>query len=612
MRIRLTFEDPLPPYKCWYEVPTSCSTIHDLQKAVRKGFNLNNYSKTTRLDLDGFFLLPASTIAGSLKDGDLLQVMIRKRSDGLPPRHLPVSGGKKRSSEDAGLSNTNHRHSSKKMKPTFIKPAAATKQDDNNSKKKTGQQKQQKTPNAQKKKMVQQNNSNQQTTAPKANENGKTNTQGKVNNKITNTQNKSNTSVKNTKANTQNTKGTATTTTKGQKSDNTATTKPSATVIKGANAKVTPNVKAQGKSAATVVSSSDDSSDSSSSSSSSSSSESSDSSDSSDNSDSDTDKGSSSDSDSSSDNSSGSNRRTRNERVIVPRIPPGKGKGATKSRNARRKHLKMLMAEKREEAESGSSVAASSSTPQAVRDTVVVNPTPQTNGQANGNASSSSKKKKKVAFPTDGNAVGQNSAPPPAPAPKVIMTSVELKDNDLMSKSTSRRVTRSSQKKPNGTFKEAAPAAAFELKTTKHQQHDSGDNGVSVATTVEEADYISAEDVGPRDDKYYNALPKADHELTVGDVIAYKTLELSPSYTPIISDFKEAIVLSMSMTTMVAEVQLSRQFRTPVALDDEGNPILGKFDIYDEETIENARRGIVSLDVLGLADCRIVSKNSKK
>ncbi|KAK3826738.1 MAG: hypothetical protein J3R72DRAFT_13658 [Linnemannia gamsii] len=605
MRIRLTFEDPLPPYKCWYEVPTSCSTIHDLQKAVRKGFNLNNYSKTTRLDLDGFFLLPASTIAGSLKDGDLLQVMIRKRSDGLPPRHLPVSGGKKRSSEDAGLPNTNHHHSSKKMKPTFIKPAAATKQDDNNSKKKTGQQKQQKTPNAQKKKKVQQNNSNHQTTAPKANGNGKTNTQGKVNNKIANTQNKSNTSVKNTKANTQNTKGTATTTTKGQKTNNTATTKPSATVIKGAKVKVTPNVKAQGKSAATVVSS-DDSSDSSSSSSSSSS-ESSDSSDSSDNSDSDTDKGSSSDSDSSSDNSSGSNRRTRNERVVVPRIPPGKGKGATKSRNARRKHLKMLMTEKREEAESGSSVAASSSTPQAVRDTIVVNPTSQTNGQANGNASSPSKKKK-VAFPTDRNAVGQNSAPPPAPAPKVIMTSVELKDNDLMSKSTSRRVTRSSQKKPNGTFKEAAPAAAFELETTKHQQHDSGDNGVSIATTVEEADYISAEDVGPRDDKYYNALPKADHELTVGDVIAYKTLELSPSYTPIISDFKEAIVLSMSMTTMVAEVQLARQFRTPVELDDEGNPILGKFDIYDEETIENARRGIVSLDVLGLADCRIVSK----
>ena len=73
MRIRLTFEDPLPAYKCWYEVPASCSTIHDLQRAVRKGFSLDQYCKTTRLDLDGFFLLPASTIAGSLKDGDLLQ-----------------------------------------------------------------------------------------------------------------------------------------------------------------------------------------------------------------------------------------------------------------------------------------------------------------------------------------------------------------------------------------------------------------------------------------------------------------------------------------------------------------------------------------------------------
>lgn len=83
---------------------------------------------------------------------------------------------------------------------------------------------------------------------------------------------------------------------------------------------------------------------------------------------------------------------------------------------------------------------------------------------------------------------------------------------------------------------------------------------------------------------------------------------MSPSYQPIISDFKEATVLSSSMTDMMAEVQLSRKFRTPVQLDDDGNPILGKFDIYDEEEFERARRGIVSLDILGLADCRIISK----
>ena len=83
---------------------------------------------------------------------------------------------------------------------------------------------------------------------------------------------------------------------------------------------------------------------------------------------------------------------------------------------------------------------------------------------------------------------------------------------------------------------------------------------------------------------------------------------MGPSYEPVISDFKEATVLSYSVTDMMAEVQLARQFRTPVQLDDNGNPILGKFDIYDEEEFERTRRGIVSLDILGLADCRIISK----
>jgi len=73
MRVRLSFEEPLPPYKCWYEVPATCSTIKDLQRSIRKGFKLDKVCKTTRLDLDGFFLLPASSIVGSLNDGDLLQ-----------------------------------------------------------------------------------------------------------------------------------------------------------------------------------------------------------------------------------------------------------------------------------------------------------------------------------------------------------------------------------------------------------------------------------------------------------------------------------------------------------------------------------------------------------
>ncbi len=57
-----------------------------------------------------------------------------------------------------------------------------------------------------------------------------------------------------------------------------------------------------------------------------------------------------------------------------------------------------------------------------------------------------------------------------------------------------------------------------------------------------------------------------------------------------------------------AEVQLARRFRSPVMLDDEGQPVLGKFDIYNEEEFERAKRGIVLLDLLSLADCRMVAK----
>ncbi|KAF9901315.1 hypothetical protein EC991_006271 [Linnemannia zychae] len=612
MRIRLTFEDPLPPYKCWFEVPTSCSTIRDLQKAVRKGFNLDQYCKTTRLDLDGFFLLPASTIAGSLKDGDLLQVMIRKRNDNLPPRHLPVSGGNKRSREDAGLSSTNHQQSPKKMKPTPPpkQPAASTKPGPSATAAKQGgnSQQKQKKPNARNNSKVQKDQPNnnqkakrdnsQQKSTPKANENGKGN--------HSNSNNKAKSSTSNTKANTQNTKGTATTSTKGQKANNTVTL---STSTKGAKEQ-------EKRPAATVISSSDSSSsnDSSSSDDSSSSSDSS-SDDDSPSSDS-SDESSSENSDSASDGSSNSSRCAENDKVGIDRKPPGSGKGRTKSRNARRKNARLMHAAAHTEAESGASVTATQDTnPSKKRssprsqtvNTTPADPVPQANAgkapQTNGNIQSPSKKK--VTFQAREKAMSQASATPPTPSPKVIMTSVELRDSDLMPKMVSKRVTRSSQKKHKGAFQEAAPTVTPEtgLETVEQQQEDSGNNNGPAGATEEETELD--DNSAPRD---YSKLPKAELELVVGDVIAFKTLELGPSYTPIISDFKEATVLSMSMTNMVAVVQLARQFRSPIEMDDEGNPILGKFDIYDEEAIENARRGIVTLDILQLAECRIVSK----
>lgn len=596
MRIRLTFEDPLPAYKCWYEVPTSCSTIHDLQRAVRKGFNLDKYCKTTRLDLDGFFLLPASTIAGSLKDGDLLQVMIRKKSDSLPPRHLPVSGGKKRSSEDAGLSNTSDRKASKKMKstPTNKKPTTPPAKQDNAKKKQSGQGQQKKQPIAQNNKKNQQNTKkakesnnikpqkNNEQLPSKANVQGKTNKNNKgsaVSNTNTNNNTKTNTSS-------QNSKGAETNGTKGPKNNK--------AVNERRNVHFSPESTSPQKKTAMTDSSSSDSS--------SSDSPSSDSSSDSSNSDSD----SSDDSDSDSSSSESDSNKKDERKSTTARIVPGKGKGATKSRNARRKLLKMKLAEAREEADLGSD---SSGTKTLKRQTVAVTgfvettpatlplrtsgKTAKTTSQVN--EKDPSQDNKKSSPQANGKALAQASTPP-----KVIMTSVDLKDSGLMTKTTPKRVTRSSQKKPNGMAHQVPEISQPEIGV---KQKDSESN--KTVATENESDDSSEVGVTHRD---YHSLPKSEDNLAIGDVIAFKTLEMGPSYQPIISDFKEATVLSSSITDMTAEVQLARQFRTPVQLDDDGKPILGKFDIYDEEEFERTRRGIVCLDILGLADCRIISK----
>ncbi|KAF9156202.1 hypothetical protein BG015_006787 [Linnemannia schmuckeri] len=597
MRIRLTFEDPLPAYKCWYEVPASCSTIRDLQRAVRKGFNLDQHCKTTRLDLDGFFLLPASTIAGSLKDGDLLQVMIRRKGDSLPPRHLPVSGGKKRSSEDAGLSNS-ARRSSKKMKstPHSKKPTVPLAKQDNAQKQQSGesqqrQQQQQQQPNGQK------NNKKNKQNTKKAKKNNNSQTQQNSNNKS---------QQNNQQSTPKNPKGAVTAGTKGLKNNRTAAIDRKKSVNERREVLFAPESSSQRKkTTATESSSDDDSSDSSSSDSSDSSKDSSDSS----NSDSDSSDDSDSDSSSSSSSSDSVSNKKNETKAVATRIVPGKGMGATKSRNARRRLLKMKLAEAREEADSQSDPSGTNPLkrrPIAVTrladTTPATSATPplQTSGKAakaasQANGKDSAHDNKKTTSPqANGKSTAQTSAPP-----KVIMTSVDLKDSEFMTKTTPKRVTRSSQRS-NGTAQEPPAAPQPEILV---KQKDSGNN--KIVTTEKDSDDTSGVDITPRD---YNSLPKSEDNLAVGDLIAFKTLEMGPSYEPIISDFKEATVLSTSMTDMTAEVQLARQFRTPVQLDDDGNPILGKFDIYDEEEVERARRGIVFLDILGLADCRIISK----
>lgn len=449
------------------------------------------------------------------------RVMIRRKGDSLPPRHLPVSGGKKRSSEDAGLSNTADRKASKKMKSVSPnkKPTAPPAKQDKAQKEQSGQGQQKQQPNAQNnKKKNQQNNkrakqSNSNNNKPQQDNQqlpSKANVQGKANrnkkgNAASNMSNTSNTS--NTKTNTsgQNSKGTETNGTKASKNNRTVNIDRDQSLNESRKVRFTPESKLQRKKTARSDSSSSDSSSSDSFSDSNSSKNSSDSSD--------------SDSDSSSSESDSNKKDER--KAAAARIVPGKGKGATKSRNARRKLLKMKLAEAREEADSGSdSLGTNPLTRHTVAVTRLVDATPATpplrtsgitaKAASQANGKDSAHDNKKTPSPqANGKAPTQASTPS-----KVIMTSVDLKDSGLMTKTTPKRVTRSSQKKPNGTAQEVPETSQPE---TGVKQKGSGSNKTVAAE--KESDDSSEADATPRD---YHSLPKSEDSLAIGDVIAFK------------------------------------------------------------------------------------------
>ncbi|KAG0027340.1 hypothetical protein BGZ82_009032 [Podila clonocystis] len=502
MRIRLAFEAPLPAYKCWFEVPEACKTVHDLQKAIRKGFKLDDLCKTTRLDLDGFYLLPTSSIAGSLNDSDLLNVMIKRKSDVLPPKSLPVAGGKKRSRDDAFIEQSNAKKQ-KTSKSGSVVPQA--------QKQKQGQ-KQARTPN-------------QKTT------------QGSKNN------NNSNNNKKNSKEKNSNQA-------KPQKTPPTNVNQQSKQLNKNqakkvAKPAVNKNASQAAKARATSIASSSSDSDSDS--------------DSNSDSDSDSSSGSSSSSESDTSCSSSSDDEDDPKPSTAPRPPPGQGSKQTKQRNARKRFAN-------------------------------AQGQPQT-------------QPKEQPLPKD----QQIKQPEAAPKPKVVMTTVQLNDGPVRkqqprnAKPNYPNANHHNNEQPNGQAKhdEQLPNGKTRQKNNTESQQSSKE--IKVKETLEEPTPAVEEDTTPRD---YDALPRLEGNPNAGDTIAYKTLEMDASYNPVISDFKEAVVLSFSEGDNSAEVQLTPRFRTHVELDGDGLPVLGKFDIYDKDEQDRTLRGIVTLDLLSLADCR--------
>lgn len=67
-------------------------------------------------------------------------------------------------------------------------------------------------------------------------------------------------------------------------------------------------------------------------------------------------------------------------------------------------------------------------------------------------------------------------------------------------------------------------------------------------------------------------------------------------------------MISFSEADMEAQVLLNPRFRKVIEMDLEGRPILGKFDIYDEDIIERTQQGIAIVSWKDLMDCRVVSR----
>ncbi|KAI8356060.1 hypothetical protein B0O80DRAFT_448607 [Mortierella sp. GBAus27b] len=207
---------------------------------------------------------------------------------------------------------------------------------------------------------------------------------------------------------------------------------------------------------------------------------------------------------------------------------------------------------------------------------------------------------------TQKRAAASQPTPPPssvaAPASKIIMTTVNLDDSAQMRKSRNKPFPR---KAAQSNWKSSPKNHVNEDNNTRQLDEETVNSTHDTSDKSKDPDLTSEETSLPPN---YEELTKLDGYPGNGDVIAYKLLELDSSYTPTVSDFKEATVMSFSETDMEAQVLLAPRFRKPIELDDSGNPILGKFEIYDEDAIERAKQGIVIISWKDLVECRIVAK----
>ncbi|KAJ3278588.1 hypothetical protein HK104_002200 [Borealophlyctis nickersoniae] len=113
----------------------------------------------------------------------------------------------------------------------------------------------------------------------------------------------------------------------------------------------------------------------------------------------------------------------------------------------------------------------------------------------------------------------------------------------------------------------------------------------------------------PAVEKNYEAMPALVGPPLNGTTIAYKVLELSETYSPEISPYKEATVLAYSPTTNMLTLQLAAAHAPRTPLSEEGELVLRKFDLPpDDEFTSEGRGEIVMLAFADMISPKIVAE----
>jgi len=108
----------------------------------------------------------------------------------------------------------------------------------------------------------------------------------------------------------------------------------------------------------------------------------------------------------------------------------------------------------------------------------------------------------------------------------------------------------------------------------------------------------------------YTALPELKRAPAVGDVLVYKVLELSASYTPEMSDFREATVLAFDPQTTLVRLQLAEHSRQLTQGDWDGvTP--RKFELDEVEEGAELLEPEAEHRLRDLNDVRLLTESSK-